>query len=53
MMLASLAADVFDDPISRQFVGSNFPSHLHSLTVQMSQKPSVMQIPQSGPQVLM
>ena len=44
MMLARPSADIFDDSIGRWLVGSSFPSHLHSLTVQMSQKPSVMQI---------
>ncbi|MEP1199900.1 hypothetical protein, partial [Tateyamaria sp.] len=42
----------FDQLGSRSFAGSGFLVHLHSLTVTMTQKSSVVQILNSVPQVL-
>ena len=50
--LPGLAADGFDQLGSRSFAGSGFLVHLHSLTVTMTQKSSVVQILNSVPQVL-
>ena len=43
---------ISDDTICRRFGCSGFLSHLHSLVVTMSQKPSVKQSRQNGPGAL-
>ncbi len=40
ILLARRAADVFDNFLAVALLGSGFLSHLHSLVVTMSQKPS-------------
>jgi hypothetical protein len=49
MALASCPADVLHDPLRRGFSVYGFLSHLHSLTVTMSQKSSVPQAAKSVP----
>jgi hypothetical protein len=53
MQLPRPALDVFDDLLGGRFGFPGSLSHLHSLTVQMSQKSSATQSPQSVPRVLM
>ena len=48
MVLARAPADFLHDTIGRQLGCSGFLSHLHSLAVTMSQKPSVTKSPQGS-----
>ena len=51
-LLPYLATDVLDDLFGQPFLCSGSVSHLHSFTVQMSQKSSVMQSCRSVPWAL-
>ena len=45
ILLARDPADVFDDLLAVALLASGFLSHLHSLVVTMSQKPSLIKSP--------